>query len=177
MSIPSSRAPTLYAQKQIFDSRKRKNLAPNGYVDISFVLLLYTHFVVHKLLISRLALIAFVLHLQAFGWAYVNNRHNTSEHFYVYWICPFTGAILAAWIFRILFPPPVKEKKAWKRETKRKKSFTLSFENVLVYSYNFMGSYLDYFQVFRFVDMVCLSRQWIFQNCNWILPRLAFYDM
>ncbi|KAM7500340.1 hypothetical protein LguiA_024754 [Lonicera macranthoides] len=48
----------------------------------------------------------------AFGWAYVNNRHNTPEHFYVYWICPFTGAILAAWIFRILFPPPVKEKKA-----------------------------------------------------------------
>ncbi|KAJ4974240.1 hypothetical protein NE237_007414 [Protea cynaroides] len=48
----------------------------------------------------------------AFGWAYVNNRHNTWEQFYVYWICPFVGAILAAWIFRVLFPSPVKQKKA-----------------------------------------------------------------
>ncbi|XP_043696233.1 aquaporin SIP1-2-like [Telopea speciosissima] len=48
----------------------------------------------------------------AFGWAYVNNRHNTWEQFYVYWICPFVGAILAAWVFRVLFPPPVKQKKA-----------------------------------------------------------------
>ncbi|GMP77762.1 hypothetical protein CsSME_00033928 [Camellia sinensis var. sinensis] len=48
----------------------------------------------------------------AFGWAYVNNQHNTWEQFYVYWICPFIGAILAAWVFRILFPPPIKEKKA-----------------------------------------------------------------
>jgi len=38
--------------------------------------------------------------LQAFGWAYVNNWHNTWEQFYVYWICPFIGAILAAWVFR-----------------------------------------------------------------------------
>ncbi|KAA8514865.1 hypothetical protein F0562_018044 [Nyssa sinensis] len=48
----------------------------------------------------------------AFGWAYVNNRHDTWEQFYVYWICPFVGAILAAWVFRALFPPPVKQKKA-----------------------------------------------------------------
>ncbi|KAK1310105.1 Aquaporin SIP1-2 [Acorus calamus] len=49
----------------------------------------------------------------AFGWAYVNNWHNTWEQFYVYWICPFIGAILAAWVFRILFHPPVvKQKKA-----------------------------------------------------------------
>ncbi|KAK1276307.1 Aquaporin SIP1-2 [Acorus gramineus] len=49
----------------------------------------------------------------AFGWAYVNNRHNTWEQFYVYWICPFIGAILAALVFRILFQPPVvKQKKA-----------------------------------------------------------------
>ncbi|KAL6997427.1 Aquaporin SIP1-2 [Sarracenia purpurea var. burkii] len=47
----------------------------------------------------------------AFGWAYLNNWHNTWEHFYVYWICPFTGAILAATIFRILFSLPVKQKK------------------------------------------------------------------
>ncbi|OVA13482.1 Major intrinsic protein [Macleaya cordata] len=48
----------------------------------------------------------------AFGWAYINNRHNTWEQFYVYWICPFIGAILAAWVFRALFPPPTKQKKA-----------------------------------------------------------------
>ncbi|KAL2506109.1 Aquaporin SIP1-1 [Abeliophyllum distichum] len=49
----------------------------------------------------------------AFGWAYVNNTHKTWEQFYVYWISPFIGAILAAWVFRFLFPPPpVKQKKA-----------------------------------------------------------------
>ncbi|KAK9290041.1 hypothetical protein L1049_008204 [Liquidambar formosana] len=50
--------------------------------------------------------------LLAFGWAYVNNWHNTWEQFYVYWICPFIGAILAAWVFRVLFPPATKQKKA-----------------------------------------------------------------
>lgn len=49
----------------------------------------------------------------AFGWAYLNNWHNTWDQFYVYWICPFTGAILAAWLFKAIFPPPeVKQKKA-----------------------------------------------------------------
>ncbi|XP_072996152.1 aquaporin SIP1-2 [Typha latifolia] len=48
----------------------------------------------------------------AFGWAYVKNCHNTWEQFYVYWICPFIGAILAAWVFRVIFPPAVKVKKA-----------------------------------------------------------------
>ncbi|CAN1271269.1 Aquaporin SIP1-2 [Linum perenne] len=50
----------------------------------------------------------------AFGWAYVNKWHNTWEHFYVYWICPSVGAILAAWMFRLVFPPPAqpKQKKA-----------------------------------------------------------------
>ncbi|KAJ8623605.1 hypothetical protein MRB53_032134 [Persea americana] len=47
----------------------------------------------------------------AFGWAYVNNRHNTWEQLYVYWVCPFVGAVLAAWTFRFIFPP-VKQKKA-----------------------------------------------------------------
>ncbi|XP_016439605.2 aquaporin SIP1-1 isoform X2 [Nicotiana tabacum] len=47
----------------------------------------------------------------AFGWAYLSNAHNTWEHFYVYWVSPFIGAILAAWIFRALFPPPVKQKR------------------------------------------------------------------
>ncbi|XP_059667456.1 aquaporin SIP1-2 [Cornus florida] len=51
----------------------------------------------------------------AFGWAYINNRHNTWEQFYVYWICPFIGAIVAAGIFRVVFPPPpVKSKKSKK---------------------------------------------------------------
>ncbi|OAY41981.1 aquaporin SIP1-1 [Manihot esculenta] len=49
----------------------------------------------------------------AFGWAYINKWHDTWEQFYVYWICPFIGAILAAWMFRLVFPPPApKQKKA-----------------------------------------------------------------
>ncbi|KAL6140141.1 hypothetical protein ACLB2K_058442 [Fragaria x ananassa] len=49
----------------------------------------------------------------AFGWAYVNNWHNTWELFFVYWIGPLVGAILAARVFKVLFPPPEpKEKKA-----------------------------------------------------------------
>ncbi|EEF36961.1 aquaporin sip2.1, putative [Ricinus communis] len=49
----------------------------------------------------------------AFGWAYINKWHNTWEQFYVYWISPFIGATLAAWIFRLIFPPPApKQKKA-----------------------------------------------------------------
>lgn len=48
----------------------------------------------------------------AFGWAYINNRHNTWEQFYVYWICPFIGATLAASVYRFLFMSPVKQKKA-----------------------------------------------------------------
>lgn len=50
----------------------------------------------------------------AFGWAYIYNRHNTWEQLYVYWICPFIGAILAAWVFRAVFPPPTKQKNAKK---------------------------------------------------------------
>uniref|UniRef100_A0A2P2NGB8 Aquaporin sip2.1 n=1 Tax=Rhizophora mucronata TaxID=61149 RepID=A0A2P2NGB8_RHIMU len=48
----------------------------------------------------------------AFGWAFVNNWHNTWELFYVYWVCPFVGAIFAARVFRFFFMAPVKEKKA-----------------------------------------------------------------
>ncbi|KAG8640614.1 aquaporin SIP1-1-like [Manihot esculenta] len=47
----------------------------------------------------------------AYGWAYVNNWHNTWDLFYVYWICPFVGAILAAWVFRYLFKAPIKKDK------------------------------------------------------------------
>lgn len=50
----------------------------------------------------------------AFGWAYVNNRHNTWEQFYVYWICPFIGALLAASVFRYFFPAPPPAKKVKK---------------------------------------------------------------
>lgn len=46
----------------------------------------------------------------AFGWAYMNNWHDTWEQFYVYWICPFIGAVLAARIFRFLFPIQKKPK-------------------------------------------------------------------
>ncbi|KAH0448893.1 hypothetical protein IEQ34_022693 [Dendrobium chrysotoxum] len=42
----------------------------------------------------------------AYAWAFIKNRHNTLEQFYVYWICPFIGAISAACFFRILFPLP-----------------------------------------------------------------------
>lgn len=56
-------------------------------------------------------------HFQAYGWAYLDNWHNTWDQLYVYWICPFIGAILAAWMFRVVFPPKprvVKQKKAWR---------------------------------------------------------------
>uniref|UniRef100_A0A1J3K4H9 Putative aquaporin SIP1-2 n=1 Tax=Noccaea caerulescens TaxID=107243 RepID=A0A1J3K4H9_NOCCA len=48
----------------------------------------------------------------AFGWAYIHKSHNTWDHFYVYWISSFTGAILSAMFFRVLFPlpPPVQKK-------------------------------------------------------------------
>ncbi|GAB4854077.1 hypothetical protein Ancab_022659 [Ancistrocladus abbreviatus] len=54
----------------------------------------------------------------AFGWAYINKWHDTWEQFYVYWICPFTGAILAAAVFKILFPPPPPPPKTQKKAQK-----------------------------------------------------------
>lgn len=50
----------------------------------------------------------------AFGWAYVNNWHNSWELYYVYWMGPLIGATLAAWFFRFLLSPSssTKEKKA-----------------------------------------------------------------
>ncbi|KAJ0078943.1 hypothetical protein Patl1_23007 [Pistacia atlantica] len=51
----------------------------------------------------------------AFGWAYINKRHDTWEQFYVYWICPFIGAIVAAWVFRFVFPPPPPPSKKQKK--------------------------------------------------------------
>nr|AMW03276.1 aquaporin SIP [Tamarix hispida] len=54
--------------------------------------------------------------VNAFGWAYVNDWHNTWEQFYVYWICPFVGAVLAAWVFRFLFPQPKMQKAHVKKE-------------------------------------------------------------
>ncbi|XP_074317310.1 aquaporin SIP1-2 isoform X1 [Silene latifolia] len=52
----------------------------------------------------------------AFGWAYMKGMHNTWDQFYVYWICPFIGAILAAMVFRAIFPEPKKPKKAPKNK-------------------------------------------------------------
>ncbi|PWA37245.1 major intrinsic protein, Aquaporin-like protein [Artemisia annua] len=48
---------------------------------------------------------------EAFAWAYLDNKHNTWEQFYVYWICPSIGAILAACFYRLVFPPPPSPKK------------------------------------------------------------------
>ncbi|KAL4363152.1 hypothetical protein GQ457_04G006400 [Hibiscus cannabinus] len=51
----------------------------------------------------------------AFGWAYVNDWHNSWELYYVYWLGPLTGATLAAWVFKFLLSPSpasTKEKKA-----------------------------------------------------------------
>ncbi|KAI4381634.1 hypothetical protein MLD38_007692 [Melastoma candidum] len=47
----------------------------------------------------------------AFGWAYIKKQHDTWEQLYVYWIAPFVGAILAAWVFRVIFPPPAAKKR------------------------------------------------------------------
>lgn len=52
--------------------------------------------------------------MQAFGWAYVKNRHNTWEQLYLYWMCPFISAILAAWMFRAFFLAPAAKAKAKK---------------------------------------------------------------
>ncbi|MED6206509.1 hypothetical protein PIB30_027451 [Stylosanthes scabra] len=49
----------------------------------------------------------------AFGWAYMYDRHMNLELFYVYWICPFIGAIFAALVYKTLFmsPPEMMKKK------------------------------------------------------------------
>ncbi|KFK37844.1 hypothetical protein AALP_AA3G036400 [Arabis alpina] len=47
----------------------------------------------------------------AFGWAYMSSSHNTWDHFYVYWISSFVGALSAALVFRSIFPPPKPQKK------------------------------------------------------------------
>ncbi|KAJ7530760.1 hypothetical protein O6H91_14G017900 [Diphasiastrum complanatum] len=46
----------------------------------------------------------------AFGWAYANNRHNTWDHLYVYWIAPHLGALAAAWLFSLFFSVPKEHK-------------------------------------------------------------------
>ncbi|KAG0471902.1 hypothetical protein HPP92_016448 [Vanilla planifolia] len=58
----------------------------------------------------------------AFGWAYVYNKHSTWEHFYVYWISPFIGAILAASFFRYLFPLPSPKTKTKGKKAKGKRA-------------------------------------------------------
>eukprot|EP00249_Psilotum_nudum_P015602 c25420_g1_i1 orf=492-1202(-) len=39
----------------------------------------------------------------AFGWAYANEKHGTSEHFIVYWLAPIAGSLIASWFFQLLF--------------------------------------------------------------------------
>ncbi|XP_050204831.1 aquaporin SIP1-1-like [Mercurialis annua] len=48
----------------------------------------------------------------AYGWAYLSNWHNNWDFFCVYWICPFIGAVLAAWFFRFMFRGSIKAKQA-----------------------------------------------------------------
>eukprot|EP00252_Welwitschia_mirabilis_P015626 TRINITY_DN3451_c0_g2_i1.p1 TRINITY_DN3451_c0_g2~~TRINITY_DN3451_c0_g2_i1.p1 ORF type:complete len:127 (+),score=10.71 TRINITY_DN3451_c0_g2_i1:278-658(+) len=51
--------------------------------------------------------------INAYGWAFLNNTHNSWDHFYVYWVAPFIGSIVSAFLFRLTaLPPPPKEKKA-----------------------------------------------------------------
>ncbi|KAL1324998.1 hypothetical protein HN51_035096 [Arachis hypogaea] len=54
----------------------------------------------------------------AFGWAYMYNRHMNWELFYVYWICPFIGAFFAALVYKALFmsPPEMMKKKKQKQK-------------------------------------------------------------
>ncbi|KAL1211571.1 Aquaporin SIP1-1 [Cardamine amara subsp. amara] len=56
----------------------------------------------------------------AFGWAFMYSSHNTWDHFYVYWISSFVGALSAALVFRTIFPPPRSQKK--KQKPKQKKA-------------------------------------------------------
>jgi aquaporin SIP len=69
---------------------------------------------IFRSIVFQIFLIDRAHHLQAFGWAYLSNQHNTWEQFYVYWICPFISAILAALIFRIMFVQPAAKPKAKK---------------------------------------------------------------
>ncbi|CAN6468520.1 unnamed protein product [Victoria cruziana] len=49
--------------------------------------------------------------VNAYGWAYLSKKHNTWEQFYVYWLPPLAGSILAAWVFRLFFSPPARKVK------------------------------------------------------------------
>ncbi|XP_031485356.1 aquaporin SIP1-1-like [Nymphaea colorata] len=49
--------------------------------------------------------------VNAYGWAYIRKKHNTWEQFYVYWLPPLVGSILAAWVFRLFFSPSAQKVK------------------------------------------------------------------
>ncbi|XP_048601724.1 aquaporin SIP1-1-like [Brassica napus] len=57
----------------------------------------------------------------AFGWAYMTSSHNTWDHFYVYWISSFVGALSAALVFRTIFPPSPSPPRPQKKQKKQKK--------------------------------------------------------
>lgn len=79
---------------------------------ISFIILLLAHTWIIKWNVTYIS----TLSLQAFGWAYVNKWHDTWDQFYVYWICPFIGAVAASMIFRVVFPPPAPARPAKKKK-------------------------------------------------------------
>lgn len=60
--------------------------------------------------------------INAYGWAYIYNSHNTWEQFYVYWIPTFCGAILAGWIFKFISSPSSTKKAKRVKKAKAKKA-------------------------------------------------------
>jgi len=59
----------------------------------------------------------------AFGWAFVSNKHTSWEHFAVYWAGPMIGTIFAVWAFKLLFGghSPAAPKGAKKKASSSKK--------------------------------------------------------
>lgn len=53
----------------------------------------------------------------AFGWAFVANRHTSWEHFAVYWAGPMVGTIFAVWAFNLLFGSQPSHAKAKQSKT------------------------------------------------------------
>ena len=43
--------------------------------------------------------------IQAFAWAYLNDKHSTTEHLVVYWTAPIVGTFIAALVFAAFVQP------------------------------------------------------------------------